>query len=301
MAQESIHNGIRVFSLASTNGSVRADIVPELGGTVSSLILRGPDSQPRECLHRCNWFWDPRTEQTRGGIPLLFPICGRLLKNNVPGVYHIGNNPFVLPIHGFAMRLPWEVVESSKPDALRLRLIDSAVTRAMYPFQFKLEIFSTLTDAACSCHLTVTNTGSEPMPYYAGFHPFFATPPVGAGKEQTTFAVHPRSLHLCNETKTDVVGSAPPPAFPMSVANDGMNGLLLEMGEDHESRICFPDGFEIRQTASPIFRYRQFYTLPGESFFCDEPWMAPPGSMNRPGAARVLQPGQSETGMFQIS
>ena len=104
-----------------------------------------------------------------------------------------------------------------------------------------------------------------------------------------------------DETKTDVVGSAPPPVFPISIADESVNGLLLEMGADNETAIRFPDGFGIRQTASPLFRHRQFYTLPDQPFFCDEPWMAPPGSLNRPGAARVLPAGQSEAADVRIA
>ena len=301
MAQESTSCGIRVYSLASADGSVRADIVSEFGGTVSSLILPGPDGRPRECLYQHEWFWDAGTERTRGGIPLLFPICGRLLKDGTPGLYQINGKPFVLPIHGFAMRLPWEVIDASPPDTLRLRLVDSPHTRTMYPFPFGLEAVFAVSSEGFSCRLTVHNTGDKPMPYYSGFHPYFATPSPGAGKETVCFEAHPAACLRYNETKTDVIGSAPPSSFPKSVADADVNGLLLDVGESRSSRLIFPDGFILRQTASALFRYRQFYTLPDEPFFCDEPWMAPAGAMNHPGGARLLQPGQSESGTIHIA
>ena len=291
MAPASIHDGIRVFSIASPDGAARADVVPELGGIVSS--LRCADG--RECLFRHEGFWDPSSRETRGGIPLLFPICGRLLLDGIPGRYLVDGRPFVLPLHGFAMRRPWEVVDASRADALRLRLVDSAETRAIYPFAFALDLLYSVSANGLSGRLTVRNAGDVPMPYVAGFHPYFLTPPPGAGKEQTVFEAQARARRVYNETKTDVVGCAPMPDFPMSVADGQINGLLLEMGADNETRIRFPDGFGIRQTASPLFRYRQFYALPDQPFFCDEPWMAPPGSMNRPGAARILAPGQFDS------
>jgi len=290
MAQESIIHGSRVFSIASPDGAVRADIVPALGGIVASLRLGG-----RECLFQYPWFWDPRTEELRGGIPPLFPVCGRLLKEDVRGLYHVEGRPFVLPIHGFSMRFPWEVSDASRPDALRLRLVDSEKSRSMFPFAFELDLLYSASAEGLSCRLAVRNVGGDPMPFYAGFHPYFLTPPPGAGKEQTLFAAHPRNRHLYNATKTDLVGSAPPPAFPMPVSDVDVNELLLEMGDDRRTTLRFPDGFVLRQDASPRLRFRQFYTLPDHPFFCDEPWMAPPGSMNRPGAAHVLLPGKSET------
>lgn len=301
MAQANSHNGLRVFSLASADGLTRADIVPELGGTVSSLILPGPSGHPRECLHQEAWFWDPRTPETRGGIPLLFPICGRLLKDNLPGVYLHHGHPFVLPIHGFAMRLPWEIAESNKPDRLSLRLTDSDLTRKMYPFSFKLELHFCVSDTRFSCRLTVHNTGDAPMPYYAGFHPYFATPPAHAGKAQTILEAYPCSQLLYNATKTNVIGFSPPPAFPMSIENDAFKGLLLDVRDREETRLTFSDGFCIRQTASSLFRYRQFYTLPNAPFFCDEPWMAPAGTMNSSAPAHHLSPGQSESGTLRIA
>jgi galactose mutarotase-like enzyme len=206
-----------------------------------------------------------------------------------------------LPIHGFAMRLPWEVVAAARPDALRLRLGDSVQTRAAYPFPFELDLSFAVSADGFSVRLTVTNTGPEPMPYYAGFHPFFLTPPPGAGKEQTRFEAHPQMRHFYNDAKTEVVGSAPPPSFPRSIADPDVNELLLDVGPRGDSRLAAPDGFEIRQTASGLFRYRQFFTLPDEPFFCDEPWMAPPGSLNRAGAARLLPPGQSEAAELRIA
>ena len=300
MAPDGIPNGIRVLSLASADGCARADIAPELGGIVSSLTLPGPDGRPRECLYRHAWFWEPDTPHTRGGIPLLFPICGRLLKNETPGLYHVAGKPFVLPIHGFAMRLPWAVVAAA-PDSLRLRLADSESTRALYPFAFELELLYAVSPAGFSCRLTVRNPGTAPLPYAAGFHPYFATPPPGAGKEQTLFAAHSGARSVYNETRTAVVGSAPPPAFPRSVADADINELLLDIGDRGDSRLLFPDGFELRQTASALFRHRQFYTLPDEPFFCDEPWMAPAGALNRPGGARSLPPGESESAEIRIA
>ena len=297
MAPESIQNGIRVFTIASPDGAARADVVPELGGIVSSLRL----GDGRERLFRHGGFWDPASTETRGGIPPLFPICGRLLANGTPGLYRVGGRPYRLPIHGFAMRRPWEVADISRSDALRLRLADSEETRAIYPFAFDLELIYSVSVEGLSCRLTVRNAGAVPLPYYAGFHPYFLTPPPGGGKEQTVFEARPRMRHVYDETKTDVVGSAPPPVFPISIADESVNGLLLEMGADNETMIRFPDGFGIRQTASPLFRHRQFYTLPDQPFFCDEPWMAPPGSLNRPGAARVLPAGQSESSDVRIS
>ena len=302
MARKALQFGIETFTLESSDGRVRASVVPALGATVSSLVMPGSGSAPRECLHRRPWFWDRSTGETRGGIPPLFPICGRLLDGDgVPGRYRVGGIPFSLPIHGFAMRMPWRVVDSAKPDALRLALASTFETRAAYPFSFELELVFRVAPHGFSCSLVVANVGTEPLPYAAGFHPYFATPPPGAGKELTRFEADATARHHYDETKTAIVCSGPPPAFPMSVADPDVNGLLLDAAPSGGSRIVFPDSTEIHVHASPLFRNRQFFTLPDQPFFCDEPWMSPPNSLNLPGSARLLLPDHAETSTLRIS
>ena len=301
MVRETFQHGIRVFTLTAPDGLTRAEVVPELGGIVSSLVLPGPDGAPRACLFRHPWFWDRATLETRGGIPLLFPVCGRLLQDNTPGLYHVQGRPFLLPIHGFAMRQAWNVMDASRPEELRLQRTDSEATRAVYPFAFVLELHFAVAPGALTCRFTVHNPGREPLPYAAGFHPYLATPPAGGGKEQTIFDARPRARLAYNATQTDVAGRSPPPALPLPVGGGRLDSLLLEMGADRETRIAFPDGFEIRQTASALFAFRQLHTLPGEPFFCDEPWTAPAGALNRPGSFRLVLPGRSESGEIQIS
>ena len=296
MARPSFHHSQRVFAIVSPDGAVQAEIVPELGGVVSS--LRFGDGQERLYLH--DWFWDPHTPETRGGMPVLFPICGRLLQDGVPGRYRIDGKPYVLPIHGFAMRRPWEIADATRPDSLLLRLSDSPPTRAIFPFPFELELLYSVSDHEFSCRLTVRNTGDRPMPYAAGFHPYLRIPPPDENKKNTVFQAYPLRRCLYNSTKTDVIGTAPPPAFPMSIADDAVNGLLLDVGERGDSTLAFPDGTTIRQTASPLFRYRQFYSLPNQPFFCDEPWMAPPGALHHPLQAPTLPPGQTDSGTLLI-
>ena len=67
--------------LTTPDGGTVAEIVPELGGIVSSLRLAESGGAPREILYRHPWFWSRETDELRGGIPPLFPICGRLLRD----------------------------------------------------------------------------------------------------------------------------------------------------------------------------------------------------------------------------
>jgi galactose mutarotase-like enzyme len=80
-----------------------------------------------------------------------------------------------MPQHGFARRAPFSLVESGRDRAL-LRLVESAQTRAHYPFRFALDVEARLTPDMLSYAFTVTNTDETDLPYAIGFHPAFLWP-----------------------------------------------------------------------------------------------------------------------------
>ena len=196
MPRSSLHFGLRVHTLVSPDGRSCADVVPQLGGIVSSLRLPGPNGQPRECLHQCGWFWRPETELTRGGIPLLFPICGRLAKDGVPGLYFARGKPCHLPIHGFAMRMPWRILDTPSDDALELALEDTRHTLNLFPFSFRLLLRFRMLDDRLRIELAISNPGDVAFPYYAGFHPYFQTPEPGAAKAHTLYDANAQSSRV---------------------------------------------------------------------------------------------------------
>ena len=73
-------------------------VVPERGGLVTGWCCGG-----EEILYfDAERFADP-AKSVRGGIPVLFPICG-----NLPGdVLSLPQGSFPLAQHGFARDLPW--------------------------------------------------------------------------------------------------------------------------------------------------------------------------------------------------
>ena len=106
-------------------------IVPERGGLVSSWRCGG-----RELLYLdAERFADPALS-VRGGIPVLFPICGNLPDDRLT----LPQGSFHLPQHGFARDRPWQLQELPAGDGIVLVLEDSAETRTQFPFAFRLEL-----------------------------------------------------------------------------------------------------------------------------------------------------------------
>ena len=78
----------------------RLRLLPERGGLVSEWFCQG-----REILYFDEIRFRDSEKSIRGGIPILFPICG-----NLPGdLLHLENDSYFLRQHGFARDFKWQI------------------------------------------------------------------------------------------------------------------------------------------------------------------------------------------------
>ncbi len=143
-------------------------LVPERGGLVTGWRCGG-----REILYfDAARFADP-SRSVRGGIPVLFPICG-----NLPGdELVLPQGRFPLSQHGFARDLPWSIAPLDDGSGVRLRLEDGPLTRSHFPFAFVLELELRLEPAALAITARITHPATEgrpPLPFSLGLHPYIA-------------------------------------------------------------------------------------------------------------------------------
>lgn len=124
--------------------------------------------------------WDGDPAVWAGRAPILFPIVGELAQ----GRCRIGHSTYAMPRHGFARRSTFEVLSHDDASA-RLRLVATAASRAMYPFDFRLDVAYAIDDATLSITATIANDGDVAMPASLGFHPAFAWPlPYGRARDE---------------------------------------------------------------------------------------------------------------------
>ena len=88
--------GIFVFQLDKNN---YIKFCPERGGVITNWVSDG-----EEILYFDKKRFMDKTKSIRGGIPILFPICGNLGTTN--SVF--GKDYLQLTQHGFASDLPWQ-------------------------------------------------------------------------------------------------------------------------------------------------------------------------------------------------
>ena len=152
-----------------TSDGLTASINP-LGAELWSL----KDDQGRELMTDA----DPRW--WTGHAPLLFPFVGRSRGD----VYRIDGHEFPMPQHGFARHMTFAQVEHDR-EAVTFRLEADAVTRAVYPFDFRLDMQFAVAGRTLMMTAKVMNRGEADMPFSFGFHPAFAWPlPFGGTAEE---------------------------------------------------------------------------------------------------------------------
>jgi len=303
MPQQKMMNGFETFTIVSKDASTQATFVPARGGVASSIIMPS-GKQSRELLFTHDFFWDEVISDLPGGWPFCFPVCARLARQGQLGAYLYDGKLYELPIHGFAWSSSW-LVEEGSSDALTLVLRDNEHTRAMYPFSFEVKLRYEVAHGQLTCQQTYHNLGDQPMPYYAGFHPYFLTPPPGAGKQKVILNYHPTRHLIYNDDLTDIAGEAPLFDLPTSVTHPEINEQLTVLGQQKEITLQYPDGDVLHMAATGVddvdlFPYIQLHTIPEKPFICVEPWMAYPNAMNSVQGVRWLAAGQSERGLLTL-
>ncbi|MFT3742090.1 MAG: aldose epimerase [Gammaproteobacteria bacterium] len=294
--------GWDAYTIASDDQSTQAQFLPDRGAMGCSLIMPGSNG-PRELLFLHDYFNDPNEKRFTGGWPFCFPVCGRLKRYGQEGYYYYDGQVYQLDIHGFASQLPWEVVDFGEQH-LHMRLSATAATLAQYPFEFEIELAYHISRGLLECRQTYKNKGARPMPYYAGFHPYFATPGLKQGKANVVFNCEPVKSLAYNETLTDLIGGCETFPLPTSITAD-INERLLVLGQNKTTQLTYPDGDILKMTVTGVedpnlFPYLQIYTPLKQPFICIEPWMGHPNALNSVEGVRWLAPGASEHGDLSL-
>ena len=180
----------KTYILSDAVSQSQLAVVPERGGIVTSWQVQG-----KELLYLDKARFANPSLSVRGGIPILFPICGNLPDNT----YTYKGQQYTLKQHGFARDLPWEVTEQVTQEcvSLTLELNSNESTRA-YPFDFQLAFTYKLVGNSLEIQQRCINHSDEPMPFSIGLHPYF----LASDKTQLQFEI-PATEFQDQKTKTN--------------------------------------------------------------------------------------------------
>jgi galactose mutarotase-like enzyme len=251
------------YTLSDIDSKSSLKVVPSRGGIITQWQIQGEDilylDQER--------FRDP-TLSIRGGIPILFPICGNLPDNS----YSYNLQTYQLKQHGFARDMPWEVIDHSTDNraSITLSLQSSAETLRVYPFAFNLEFTYILADNTLTIRQKYTNNYAVKMPFSTGLHPYFAVRdkskleleiPASSYQNQIT-----KEIKSCtgnfdfNETEIDVAFRNPTEAKCAIVDRSAKRKISLSYTNVYSTIV--------------------FWTIAGKDYVCLEPWTAPRNAIN---------------------
>ena len=267
-----------------TNQS-RLEVVPERGGIITSWRV-----QNQEVLYLDEERFANPQLSVRGGIPILFPICGNLPDNT----YTLNDKQYTLKQHGFARDLPWKSTQDQvTPEKASLTLILSSneQTRAVYPFDFQLAFTYQIQGNTLEIKQQYTNLSTERMPFSTGFHPYFLTVdktqlkfeiPSQEYQDQITKEIHSFNGDFdFNRDEIDVAFKQLSAKSATVTDNARKLKLTLEYDDTYSTLV--------------------FWTVKGKDYYCLEPWSGPRNAINTGQHLTVLEPQASHTATVRLT
>ncbi len=272
-----------LYTLVDTRTKSRAVVCPERGGIVTAFSVKG-----REALYLDRSTFEDPSKNIRGGIPILFPVAGRLENNE----YEYQGQTYSMRRHGFARDMPWRVVERSTTTeaSLTLALTSTEETRRDYPFDFELRFTYRLKGNMLSIDQHYRNLSSKPMPFYTGFHPYFLVTEQEKASavvdvEGKTYYDLERQQNMPYQGKLD-----------LTQQND-----VVFRDHPRPSAGLVIGSRAIEQRWSTSFKSVVVWTVPGKDYVCVEPFMAPDGALNTKQGLEYIQPNGEFTANVEIT
>lgn len=269
--QSGTHGALETVILRDDAAGSRVTLAPTRGALVTSFFAGG-----REWLYLDEATLADPTANVRGGIPVLFPSPGKLAGD----VFRRGDASGAMKQHGFARQSRFtEIGRGAEGSAwVELEIVDSAATRALFPFAFRLRLRFGLREQRLDVRAEVTNSGASELPFALGYHPYFAVPISDKGACRIPTAAtrawdnkHKREIALgpidLGEGESD-----------LHLIDQDSNGATLEM----------PRG---TIDLGGHFTRWVIWTLPEKEFICLEPWTAPADALNSGEGLISLAPG----------
>lgn len=230
----------------------------------------------RECL----WQGDAKYWKERS--PLLFPFIGRLFQK----AYYYNGEKYPMDVHGFLRSMQARIVDQEE-DSCTLEFRDSAESRKIYPFSFRLQQSYRVKDNRLDVCSRVENLGIEVMYFALGGHPGFYLP-FSNKQAISDYAIHfpkqeammekvrfSKDLLTLEERENFALVNGHLPLETVLFRNDAVvlanSGGELVLGSDDE-----PVSLRFLYEDYPYIALWQPY---GEKtpFLCVEPWTSLPG------------------------
>ncbi|MEH2322365.1 MAG: aldose epimerase [Nostoc sp.] len=274
----------KTYILSDEGVGSQLEVVPERGGIITRWRIQG-----QEIFYLDTERFTHPELSVRGGNPILFPICGNLPNNT----YTYDGKQYTLKQHGFARELPWKATEQKTQDKASLTVVlnSNEQTKAVYPFDFQVAFTYELQGNILEVRQEYKNFSSTPMPFSAGFHPYF----LCGDKTQLEVEI-PSKQYQDNQTKEihSFDGN-------FDFSRDEIDFAFGQLTSQSATAIDRSRNLKLTLDYDHFSTYVVFWTVKGKEFYCLEPWSATRNSLNTGDNLTVLAPGASHTASIRLT
>ena len=253
----------KVYELIDTESNSYVKVCPERGGII---IGFGIDDTEMLYLDK-DTFYDLNSN-IRGGIPILFPLCGQLPE----GKYELNGVKYSMKNHGLARINNWQVIDKSTEDnaSITIKFESDDNTKKSYPFDFEFILKYSLKGSKLNIFHEFKNKSDSIMPMAIGYHPYFNV------KDKTAVYYDTNATELLDSNDMKVK--------PYSREN-------IDISESVESKLLLDHignafSFNLKDlnrkftfTYDHYFKYMVVWSVIGKDFICVEPWSAQNSSL----------------------
>ena len=275
---------LETWLLVDHGAKARVVLAPSRGGMVTRFVV----GDTNVLYLDADTLRDP-VKNVRGGIPVLFPIAGRLPDDK----YQWDGATYTMKQHGFARNMPWAIVDQVPTDGgarLGLALTATPMTRAQYPFDFRLALTYVLSEGRLTVQTRVSNLGERPMPIAPGLHPYFQL----ADRNKRAARVVTEATQAWDNR----AGARVALREPIDLSADVVDLHIL----DHwprTVRLTRPEDRDVELSLGVPDRVLVVWTERGRDFVCVEPWTAGAGAL-ADGSAPLVPPGGTHETTFTL-
>lgn len=263
----------QTYILNDRDHPAQLEVVPERGGIITKWQVHD-----QQILYLDEARFRQPELSIRGGIPILFPICGNLPNNT----YTHQGQTYPLKQHGFARDLPWDVVEQSTQDcaSITLSLTSNEQTRLVYPFEFQLLFTYQLQGNTLTLRQRYINRSDVAMPFSTGLHPYFQV----ADKTQLQFEIPAVQLQDHQDY------SLHPFKGQFDFERDEIDVAFRQLSQQTARVFDRQHQSWLVLDYDSVYSTLVFWTIKGKEYYCLEPWSAPRNSLNTGDNILELQP-----------
>lgn len=278
-----IEKNIQLVVVENEQQNTKVVISPTRGGMISELILAG-----ESLLYLDKETFFDLNKNVRGGIPILFPICGALTEKQ----YDWNSKKYHMDNHGFARNMEWSIEKTSVAEnkaEVTLKLTSTQETLKAYPFSFSVYFTYLIQDNKLTIKQKYMNHSAEEMPFYAGFHPYFK-----GNHKETSYSIPSTKRFDYHDLQWKLEGNLQPdyPINEAQVFTDLKNNSVSFIDEESKNEIKLLFGSE--------FKYVAVWSEKENEYVCVEPWMGLMDEMNKKKELTIINPEENISTNFTI-